>query len=340
MIDVSIIIVNYKTPDLTDICVGSIVKFTEGIHYEIIVLDNDSQDHSEALITQKYPQVKWINVGYNSGTSIPYNMGLRKAKGQYAIIQNSDTEYTENVVLKSYNKYRELEQTMKMGLMGCQIVGYDKIIQFNANWKFYSIKNYLRANPFFIYMNWLQEKPTFEQLTELHKRDGACAWLGIPFGIFNMNIVRKEEIWFDEDIFMYYDDEEWCYRLAKSGYKNYITVCTHVLHWNGGSSFTTFSNWRHGQINLSRWLFFIKKHGKLYFTVCILLLLFNQLLDSLFYAKSKLRNNVSEEEERARQLRKFDRELLSTYFFKLLLTYKKQTSGSGKFAKFELKQSK
>jgi hypothetical protein len=112
------------------------------------------------------------------------------------------------------------------------------------------------------------------------------------------------------------------------------------LHWNGGSSFTTFSNWRYGQINLSRWLFFIKKHGKFYFLACMLVLLINQLMDGLLYLKSRWTIGASEAEERERKLRIFDRMLLSNYFRDLLFNYSQKTSGSRKFAKFEIKTEK
>ena len=56
-IDISIVIVNYKTPKLTDTCLASIYKYTKYVNFEVFLVDNDSQDESESLIMGKYPQL-------------------------------------------------------------------------------------------------------------------------------------------------------------------------------------------------------------------------------------------------------------------------------------------
>lgn len=47
--DVSVIIVNYNTKQLTSNCIQSIVDKTSGIEYEIILVDNASTDGSKDL---------------------------------------------------------------------------------------------------------------------------------------------------------------------------------------------------------------------------------------------------------------------------------------------------
>ena len=53
-IDVSIIIVNYKTPLLCCACIHSMEKCSAGFSYEIIVIDNDSKDDSEKIIKKEF----------------------------------------------------------------------------------------------------------------------------------------------------------------------------------------------------------------------------------------------------------------------------------------------
>ena len=60
--DVSIIIVNYNTKDLTKKCIESVIKYTTNILYEIILVDNASMDGSKELF-EKDIRIKYI---YNS----------------------------------------------------------------------------------------------------------------------------------------------------------------------------------------------------------------------------------------------------------------------------------
>ena len=53
MIEVSIIIVNYNTVNLTKACIDSIVKYTQGLNYEIILVDNKSTDGSKQYFIMK-----------------------------------------------------------------------------------------------------------------------------------------------------------------------------------------------------------------------------------------------------------------------------------------------
>ena len=55
--DVSVIIVNYNTRELTKNCLLSIYEKTQGINFEVIVSDNGSKDGSQDMIRTEFPQV-------------------------------------------------------------------------------------------------------------------------------------------------------------------------------------------------------------------------------------------------------------------------------------------
>ena len=134
--DLSVIIVNYKTPLLIDKCIGSVIKHTSGVNYEIIVVDNFSEDDSEIQISEKYKTVKWISMPANEGTPRAWNKGIKNSTGNYILILNSDTEFFDNAIGMTLLKYRQLELKYKTGLLTCQLKGYDEIIQFNSNIQF------------------------------------------------------------------------------------------------------------------------------------------------------------------------------------------------------------
>ena len=79
--ELSVIIVNYKTPELTVKAIESIL-----IHHnkpiEIIVVDNDSNDHSEALVKKKFPLVNYIKNENNTAFGRSSNIGAPQSKRQ------------------------------------------------------------------------------------------------------------------------------------------------------------------------------------------------------------------------------------------------------------------
>ena len=83
MPELSIVIVNYKNQDLILGCVRSIVEFEHDMDIEIIVVDNNSNDESEAKLREIYPNLKWIQMGYNSGFGRANNVGIKTATGEY-----------------------------------------------------------------------------------------------------------------------------------------------------------------------------------------------------------------------------------------------------------------
>ncbi len=64
---VSIIIVNYNTFKLTCDCIQSIIDKTEGVTYEIILIDNASVECAPQLFKQKFPDIHLISSNTNIG---------------------------------------------------------------------------------------------------------------------------------------------------------------------------------------------------------------------------------------------------------------------------------
>ncbi|MBR7035832.1 MAG: glycosyltransferase, partial [Bacteroidales bacterium] len=112
---VSVIIVNYKNPPLILQCVKSILQYEKTVDYEIIVVDNDSQDDTEQQLRAICPNLKWIQMGYNSGFGRANNAGTRIAKGDFILFLNADTILIEPVFEKMATR---LAVEPKIGAVG------------------------------------------------------------------------------------------------------------------------------------------------------------------------------------------------------------------------------
>ena len=280
--DVSVIIVNYKTPALLLRCVQSIVAHTKGVAYEVVVIDNHSEDNSRELLEANGLKVIWKDSGYNSGFARANNMGLKMAQGNYALLFNSDAFLQTDALTGLWNYYRQLETTQqKPGLLGCKIVNESGALLRGTHIGFPGIQKLVNANPFVIVLKRLlgnNSKQT--QTTEAeklhyvnHEADiisGACVFT-------NLNILKSEGLFLDEDFFLYSEDVEWSYRYKKNGYHNFFTADVEIVHQDSAS--TTIPQRKLNQIMIAEWLLMYKMHGRLYFTLYMQLLLFNRWLD-------------------------------------------------------------
>ena len=114
--DVSIIIVNYNTKELTAACINSIFQYTEGVEFEVILVDNASTDSSKAVFSQD-PRVRYIYSDRNLGFGRANNLGIREATGRYLFFLNSDTILLNNAV-KYFFDFCEKNPEHKIGALG------------------------------------------------------------------------------------------------------------------------------------------------------------------------------------------------------------------------------
>ena len=99
MFDISIIIVNYKVKEYIIPCIESIYKHTsKSLRYEILVIDNNSNDGSIDAIKSQFSDVKIYENTENIGFSKAVNQGAKTAIGKYIFILNPDTKLIEDSI--------------------------------------------------------------------------------------------------------------------------------------------------------------------------------------------------------------------------------------------------
>jgi len=103
---VSIIILNYNAGSLLLDCINSILK-TNYQNYEIIVVDNASNDQSHIKCKEKFPDIHIIENSENLGYCEGNNVGIRKAKGDYIIVLNPDTIVDPNWIQELIFAYKK-----------------------------------------------------------------------------------------------------------------------------------------------------------------------------------------------------------------------------------------
>ena len=94
---ISFVILNYNGKELTERCIDSLMDCLSGYNYEIIVVDNGSNDGSVEYFKDKFPSIKVIEEGCNKFI-VAYNDGVKEAKGEWVFLLNNKEENTENFI--------------------------------------------------------------------------------------------------------------------------------------------------------------------------------------------------------------------------------------------------
>lgn len=231
--DVSIIIINYKSCKLVMDCIESIVQQTKQGSYEIIVVDNDSQDGAKEKIMTAFPQIKWLQLDYNAGFARANNAGMKIASGDYFLILNADTIILDQAIDKSIALLKNYP-----GAAGCgvQLLNTDGSSQISGAHFMKGGLNTLLPLPYFgrlvRYLGY-KFKSTVPSVQHVQK-DVEVDWVVGAYMLVSADAVKKAGM-FDEDFFMYAEEIEWCARLRKQG-KLVLFSEPKVIHIGGGTS--------------------------------------------------------------------------------------------------------
>jgi hypothetical protein len=233
MTDLSIIIVNYNVKQFLLNLVESIYKAVKGISFEIIVVDNASEDGSIETIQNKYPDIRLIANKINVGFGSANNQAIQLAKGKYLLLLNPDTIVNEDTFTKMISFFNNNNE---VGIAGCKVLNPDGTLQlacrrsFPGPWTsftkviglsqlFPKTKLFARYN-----LTYLDENKSYE--------------VDAVSGAFMM--IRKEVYerigGFDQQFFMYGEDLDICFRAQKAGYKVFYVHTTEIIHYKGEST--------------------------------------------------------------------------------------------------------
>lgn len=246
MAELSIIIVNYKTPQLVIDCLKTVYRQTPAIRLQVIVVDNASGDNSRELITTAFPAVTYIQMTYNAGFGRANNEGIRQSAGDVVLLLNSDTLNIDNAIELCYRQFVADDYVA----CGVQLLNADGTAQISGNYVMKGGLNYLLPLPYVgNILRWLGklskvEKPNLPDSSGLVEVD----WINGAFLMVKKTAIAKAGL-LDEDFFLYAEEAEWCSRLRKTG-KLCIYGQYNVTHLLGESANEAFNSTGKGYYNL------------------------------------------------------------------------------------------
>ncbi|HLA57327.1 MAG TPA: glycosyltransferase, partial [Puia sp.] len=143
MVNLSIVIINYKSLDLIHDCLRSIYRSNPFVSFEIIVVNNDDLNTDNPLLSE-FPAIRWIDMQYNAGFARANNEGIRQAGAEVVLILNPDTIIPANALDDTYRQFIASDYVA----CGVQLLNEDSSPQISGNYFVPGGLNYLLPLPY------------------------------------------------------------------------------------------------------------------------------------------------------------------------------------------------
>jgi N-acetylglucosaminyl-diphospho-decaprenol L-rhamnosyltransferase len=231
-LDLSIIIVNWKSVEFTRKCLASIYPNTGHLLCEVIVVDNASFDGCDRMVKAEFPQVVFLQSDVNLGFAGANNLAFDRSCGRNILFLNPDTELQGSALQALVSA---LESLPEAGMVGALLLNPDLTMQTTCVTALPSILNQnLNANvlrsTFPKWRIWgmlpLYVRGDAPRIAEAIS--GAC--MGARRGVI------EQVAGFTTDYFMYAEDMDLCTKIRKAGWEIYYVPEARIVHYGGGSS--------------------------------------------------------------------------------------------------------
>lgn len=234
--DVAVVIVSYNSADFIGKCLESVFDQCIGVRQQVIVVDNDSRDHTVAFIRDRFPEVELLIPGKNLGFAAGVNLGARHADAEFILLLNPDTEIREHAVdeiVKFARKHPDY------GLYGGRTLRPDGLLEPSSCW---GVPTLWSMAMFAFGLTSLFPKNRFFDPESLGgwKRD-TVREVGVITGCF---LLTSKLVWdqldgMDERYFMYGEDVDFAIRARSMGNRPCVCPTAKLVHEVGMCSETS-----------------------------------------------------------------------------------------------------
>lgn len=262
MINISIVILNYKQKGFVLNCLKSINEADwSGLKYEVIVADNNSEDSLGEILAWQNPEVKFIQNGANLGMGAGNNRGIKKAVGDYVVIMNPDTLAQRDTFKKLFDY---MEANKEVGVVGPMQLNPDQSIQ-DSCYRWHGLLTPLyRRTPLGNFAFAKKDLDNYLMNDFDHQSIREVDWLLGSF-LFCRKSALDEVGYFNDSYFMYFEDTDLCRRFWKKGYKVVYNPNVKIIHNHTRQSaqiawYKFFTN-KATRWHIASWLRYFRKWG-------------------------------------------------------------------------------
>ncbi|WP_129061431.1 glycosyltransferase family 2 protein [Halarcobacter mediterraneus] len=246
MKDIGIVICNFNKIDYLKGCLKTLFESSfKNYSYDVIVVDNASEDGSPEFIKEKYPEITLLENEINTGGSGGFDRGIRYCidkKYEYVCLLDNDILLERNTII---NLVEYIKLNPNVGVVGSKICTMDNPEILQEMGSFIDFEN------------------KFNVVTPLksHRDDDSLPDIVVCDYVPACCLVTTNEVLnkvgsFNTEHFIYWDDMDWCTRIKRAGYEVHAINNSRVFHKMGAANHSNTFGLYYFERN--RILFFLK----------------------------------------------------------------------------------
>lgn len=227
MAKVTVVIPNYNGIKYMEGCLNSLYRLREQEQFQVLVVDNGSQDGSLQLIKERFPQVELIGLPENTGFCHAVNIGIQNSRTPYVILLNNDTVVCEGFVDALLHA---IERDERIFAVGSKMLAWDRADLIDDAGDLYCVLGWAFAR------GKGKAASSYDTPAKVFASCGGAA-------IYRKSIFDQIG-YFDEAHFAYLEDIDICYRARIYGYTSWYEPAAQVLHAGSASSGSRYNSFK------------------------------------------------------------------------------------------------
>jgi GT2 family glycosyltransferase len=231
MLDLTVIIPSYNTRRLLHDCISSIYEHTHGITFEVICIDDNSDDGSADMVAAAFLDVVLVRNQTNQGYVRNTNLGMSMSRARYACHLNSDTLLISNAFRPLV---RYMDENPQVAACGPKLLNPDRTVQ-------HCIRHFSGPGTMLLQaLNWHKLFPR-SRLTDRYYATGFDYSKAQPVdSIGTTAYVVRRSTWenagmLDERFRLFVSDLAYNFMLKQKGYPVHYTPCAEIVHFGSQS---------------------------------------------------------------------------------------------------------
>lgn len=232
--ELTIAINGYKSPELLKLCLESIFKHLKesSINFEVLVTDSATEEDTEMLMREEFPQVRFFPFKENVGFKTLINTSLQEAKGAYIFLINSDIILIKDTISKMLCYLKEHPE---IGLLAPKQLNFNGTLQ-QSCYRFYRLHTILYRRTWFASLPFAKKHLRWFKMSEYdYTTPKNVDWV-IGSAMFVSKKAAKIVGPMDNQFFMYMEDVDWCRRFWENGFQVVYYPDASVYHYHAKGS--------------------------------------------------------------------------------------------------------